>query len=47
MTPYGLTTEQRTEPPALDDTRPRLSWKQWIGRDPVAPPMVGPPGRGS
>jgi alpha-L-rhamnosidase len=27
MTPYGLTTEQRTEPLGLDEPRPRLSWK--------------------
>jgi alpha-L-rhamnosidase len=27
MTPYALTTEQRSEPLGLDDTRPRLSWK--------------------
>jgi alpha-L-rhamnosidase len=27
MTPYGLTTEQRTEPLGLGDARPRLSWK--------------------
>jgi alpha-L-rhamnosidase len=27
MTPYALTTEQRTEPLGLDETRPRLSWK--------------------
>ena len=27
MTPYGLTTEQRSEPLGLDETRPRLSWK--------------------
>ncbi len=27
MTPYALTTEQRSEPLGLDETRPRLSWK--------------------
>jgi alpha-L-rhamnosidase len=27
MTPYGLTTEQRSEPLGLGETRPRLSWK--------------------
>ncbi|GAA1656078.1 alpha-L-rhamnosidase [Actinoplanes couchii] len=27
MIPYGLTTEQRTEPLGLDEPRPRLSWK--------------------
>jgi alpha-L-rhamnosidase len=27
MIPYGLQTEQRTEPLGLDDPRPRLSWK--------------------
>jgi alpha-L-rhamnosidase len=27
MTPYGLTTEQRTEPLGLGETHPRLSWK--------------------
>jgi alpha-L-rhamnosidase len=27
MTPYGLTTEQRTEPLGLGDIQPRLSWK--------------------
>ena len=27
MTPYALTTEQRTEPLGLGETRPRLSWK--------------------
>ncbi|RAO32627.1 Alpha-L-rhamnosidase [Micromonospora noduli] len=27
MTPYGLTTEQLTEPLGLGETRPRLSWK--------------------
>jgi hypothetical protein len=27
MTPYGLTTEQRTEPLGLGENRPRLSWK--------------------
>ena len=27
MTPYGLQTEQRTEPLGLDEPRPRLSWK--------------------
>ena len=27
MTPYGLTTEQRTEPLGLGESRPRLSWK--------------------
>lgn len=27
MTPYGLQTEQRTEPLGLGETQPRLSWK--------------------
>ena len=27
MTPYGLTTEQLSEPLGLDEPRPRLSWK--------------------
>jgi alpha-L-rhamnosidase len=27
MTPYGLTTQQRTEPLGLGEPRPRLSWK--------------------
>ncbi|MGW4945048.1 family 78 glycoside hydrolase catalytic domain [Actinoplanes sp. NPDC004185] len=27
MTPYGLTTEQRTEPLGLGERQPRLSWK--------------------
>ncbi|MEU8664478.1 family 78 glycoside hydrolase catalytic domain, partial [Actinoplanes philippinensis] len=27
MIPYGLTTEQRTEPLGVDERRPRLSWK--------------------
>ena len=27
MTPYGLQTEQRTEPLGVDEQRPRLSWK--------------------
>jgi alpha-L-rhamnosidase len=27
MTPYGLQTEQRTEPLGLGEARPRLSWK--------------------
>jgi alpha-L-rhamnosidase len=27
MTPYGLTTEQRSEPLGIDEIRPRLSWK--------------------
>jgi alpha-L-rhamnosidase len=27
MTPYGLTTEQRTEPLGPGERQPRLSWK--------------------
>jgi alpha-L-rhamnosidase len=32
MTPYGLQTEQRTEPLGLGEPRPRLSWKLRSGR---------------
>jgi alpha-L-rhamnosidase len=37
MTPYGLRTEQRTEPLGLGEPRPRLSWKLDSDRRGAAP----------
>ncbi|WP_455430515.1 glycoside hydrolase family 78 protein [Paractinoplanes deccanensis] len=36
MTPYGLTTEQMTEPLGLGEPRPRLSWRLRSGRHAAA-----------